>query len=167
MADSKRSAQPRIYIDANSGREAYLVSPTSASLAVDFDFVAGRPFVCLLAIDAREVHKFDIALLCAQLLNAGCAYFCAWGPDCERVHDLMDEEVLGSNPPSTDQGGVMTTWHADETLEDALDFLFHSANPDAEIAPSGCSVALIVTINSLALALQVEDYFRKGVTGLK
>ncbi len=56
-------------------------------------------------------------------------YFCAWGPGCERFHDIVDEiiaddGVSGRNrflPPTSDDV-VMTTWHAHETLEEALDY---------------------------------------------
>jgi hypothetical protein len=43
-----------------------------------------------------------------------------WGPDCEQTHDLIDEMVVadGSDPDRF----LMTSWHADETLDDAREF---------------------------------------------
>ena len=29
--------------------------------------------------------------LIQKLIDQGAAYFCLWGPDCERMHDLIDE----------------------------------------------------------------------------
>jgi len=62
-------------------------------------------------------------------------YFCAWSRDCERLHDIVDEVVAEDDigerrfagPTSTDV--VMTTWHKDETLEEALGFFSISAIP--------------------------------------
>ena len=63
-------------------------------------------------------------------------YFCGWGPGCERFHDIVDEiivgdEVVGRNrfKPPTTHDAVMTTWHDDDTLEQALDFFATCAVP--------------------------------------
>jgi hypothetical protein len=60
----------------------------------------------------------------------------------------MDEEVVGNEPPRTDLGCVMTTWHADESLQDALDFFLSNAHPDESLAPGGCHLALVITVGS-------------------
>jgi hypothetical protein len=56
-------------------------------------------------------------------------YFCSWGPDCERFHDIVDEVLMEDDvgeqkfagPNSIDV--IMTTWHAKDSLEDAIDIL--------------------------------------------
>jgi hypothetical protein len=46
---------------------------------------------------------------------------CVVGDDCERVHDVIDEIVVGDG--SADRlGGPTTTWHANETLADVRAF---------------------------------------------
>lgn len=85
-----------------------------------------RHFACLLAWDARGVSAETISSLVASLLCAGASYFVCWGPDCERVHDIIDElasdpdNVFGTPPDSS----VTSTWHDSETepLRDALWF---------------------------------------------
>ena len=150
--------QPRrIGLDPISSREVFQVSLDSITTAFDLSCLAGRQFVCLLAMDATGTPAADLSLLCSRVLNGGCAYFCTWGPDCQRVHDLMDEEVVGPNPPQTDRGCVMTTWHDGESLEDALAFLLHSAWPDDAYAPKGCNAALIVTVGADDHAAQIEN----------
>jgi hypothetical protein len=42
------------------------------------------------------------------------------GPDCERVHDIIDEVIVNRNPGETDEDVIMTTWHDDEALNEAL-----------------------------------------------
>jgi hypothetical protein len=50
-----------------------------------------RYFACLLAWDATEVSADTIRSVGQKLIGQGAAHFCLWGPDCERVHDLIDE----------------------------------------------------------------------------
>lgn len=68
-------------------------------------------------------------------------YFCSWGPDCERLHDIVDEVLVGDDigeqkfagPQSGDV--IMTTWHAKHRLEDAIDFFATCAVPTDGFAP--------------------------------
>lgn len=54
-----------------------------------------------------------------------------WGPGCEVAHDNFDEiDVimdLDAGVASKDESAVTTTWHADETLEESLDFFWDFA----------------------------------------
>jgi hypothetical protein len=103
-------------------------------------------FVCFCAMDAREVADQEIASFCSHLLQLGCAYFCAWGPDCERVHDFMDREALHVVPQPYGSAVVMTTWHANDDLESALNFLLDCTEPDERYAPEGCANSLVIVI---------------------
>jgi len=89
-------------------------------------------FGLLLAADARGIDPSLIGGIATQLLEAGLVYLCAWGPDCEHLHDIFDEAALARDidgnarrEPSDDV--VMTTWHKDESLKEALQFFVHSA----------------------------------------
>lgn len=81
------------------------------------------PFVCFIAADAREVPPDVIGAAMRELLKRGCIYIVCWGPDCERVHDIFDEEFVvlylddPAGEPDTD-----STWHSKESLEHALWF---------------------------------------------
>jgi hypothetical protein len=86
--------------------------------------------------------------MCARLLDLGCVYLCAWGHDCERVHNVMDEMVVGSSPPETYRAPVTTTWHARESLEETVDFFLQSANPNEDFEPVGDCHAVILTIGA-------------------
>ena len=49
------------------------------------------------------------------------ALVCVVGDDCERVHDVIDELVVGDG--SVERGdGPVTTWHENETLDEVRVF---------------------------------------------
>src|SRR4051794_25035988 len=76
-------------------------------------------FALFMAADASAAAVKVVAALAEWAIERGMFWFSAWGPDCERVHDLVDEvdvERGGGNELPV----VMTTWHADEPLDDAL-----------------------------------------------
>jgi hypothetical protein len=80
-------------------------------------------FVLLLIHDATNRSYQDrLWDTLGHLLNAGCVYLCTWGPDCEYVHDLMDELIVMRDLEKRWEGSIMTTWHNKEPLDDALAF---------------------------------------------
>jgi hypothetical protein len=84
----------------------------------------------LIAADTRGVSTVEIRRFARSLLEIGAAYICAWGDGCERVHDVFDEELVGDGTqPDRFGAGIMTTWHSDETFDDALAFLLLDAHP--------------------------------------
>ncbi len=92
-------------------------------------------FSCLLVCDARSWSDEIILAAADHLLDRGLAYFCAWGPDCERVHDLVDDAILRSevDGPNYLHGDderypVLTTWHSEETLDEALWYLLQRSS---------------------------------------
>lgn len=86
-------------------------------------------FGLLVAMDAQSVDAGRIGHAAEMLMEKGLAYLCAWGPDCERVHDIFDEIAVEKNPEPK-SGVIMTTWHSSETLQEALWFFVNSAFPD-------------------------------------
>lgn len=74
--------------------------------------------------------------ICEWLLKSGCLYVVAWGLECEVWHDTVDETNLETfdfgNIP--DDKFLMTTWHTDEPLSEALWFAGQCAShPDVEL----------------------------------
>ena len=78
-------------------------------------------------------------------------YFCAWGPDCERLHDIFDEVIvkdeLGerrfSGPTANDV--IFTTWHSKDSLIETLEFFATCAVPtDGFLADSGTRLVICV-----------------------
>lgn len=121
-----------------------------------------EPFTCFCALDASKLSVQLISDFCVRLLRAGCLYFCVWGPDCERVHDIMDENIVmmdiaGEDLPISfchfeDFSGVMTTWHSDEPITEALYFFTQCAILDAP-----CK-GLMLSVNSPEWSSEIESY---------
>jgi hypothetical protein len=86
-------------------------------------------FGLFIAADASKVSDERIRAIAKVLLGRGLAYLCAWGPECERVHDIFDLAELELDPQGT-RGVVMTTWHNDEPLSEAIWFFVSAAYPD-------------------------------------
>ena len=101
--------------------------PSLDDLRLSAHALAGPHFACLLACDARAWNDEVILAAANHLLDRGLVYFCAWGPDCERVHDLVDSAIVLRD---NSEYPIITTWHRDETLADALWFFLNAAYPD-------------------------------------
>ena len=118
----------------------------------------------MIGFQCRAIRKetsLSISRIAELLIRAGCAYVVAWGEGCERVHDIFDENLveleLGldpSHPESEPTPGpnpfaaylhVMTTWHADEPLDEALDFMLHATLP-AEEFEATCGSSVVIAI---------------------
>jgi hypothetical protein len=96
---------------------------------------SGSRFRLFVAGDFSNVGIVAVSEFASTALSRGMVYFCAWGSDCERFHDIVDEVLVKdeigkhafAGPSANDT--VMTTWHEHETLEQALDFFVTSAVP--------------------------------------
>ena len=93
------------------------------------------PFVAFTALDARRFSDEKLEMFARTLLDQGCVYACAWGPDAGRVETAFDvvavDAELEGRPYVDDV--VMTTSHDDESLDSALWFsLFAAIPPDLE-----------------------------------
>jgi hypothetical protein len=114
-------------------------------------------FAVFLAWDASSVATEEISCLATLLHNRGLAYLCAFGPGCERVHDTFDEVELELDSARPSQSVIMTTWHKDESLEDALWFFVNNSFPDAAYEDT-CRTGIAITIGNTQWATQVADY---------
>lgn len=106
-------------------------------------------FTVLLAADTTGAEVSVLAGFARKLLQAGCVYFCAWGPDCERVHDIFDEMCFEVAPV------IMTTWHSDESLDEALWFFLKGAVPDDRYGEPTVS-ALTISVGRLEWDEQIR-----------
>jgi len=79
-------------------------------------------FGLFVALNALHVTDESILRAAKKLLSKGLACLCAWGPDCARVHDLFDVAAREINDELSGDDVIMTTWHSDESIEEALWF---------------------------------------------
>lgn len=110
-------------------------------------------FLLFVAADITDISADAISEFASAALSRGMVYFCAWGRDCGRFHDIVDEVVvedeLGERrfvgPTASDV--VMTTWHEKETLEEALDFFTSFAVPTDGFAADS-SFRLVICVDN-------------------
>src|SRR2546425_12625281 len=146
--------------DEVSGRDLFVISiPKSEDLPRELSLTTGR-FVCLIAWDARAAGADEISAIARWLLEVGAVHVCAWGPGCERVHDIIDDEQLGQSPKSTGTAVVMTTWHDDESLVETLGFVLTAAVPDEEYEHE-CGSTLGISIGSSEWAAEIREAFSR------
>ena len=127
----------RIGVDDVSERALLLLdADASADLPVRI-VVGSKYFVSLLAWDARAVATSDIAHVARVLLDAGCVYFCCWGP----------EYVGDGTSMNDDESTIMTTWHTEESLEEATWFALNVAFPDDRFFDS-CKAVVSICIGN-------------------
>ena len=119
-------------------------------------------FVLFLAWDARGVPDQTVISFARSLVRSGLAYIVAWGPDCERVHDLFDEVDIQENPESNAPGTdtvIMSTWHDTQPLEEALWFSLHSAYPASPYDRS-TTATIAAAIASPAWGASIHRYLQ-------
>ena len=85
----------------------------------------GHGFAFLVACDATTLSAELIEEFASYCIGRGLFWVSTWGADCGRVHDIFDRVGIAQD----DQPGiVMSTWHDDEPLDEAL-HLFWDAFP--------------------------------------
>ncbi len=126
LASNVRSAVAKI-LPEEPPKDPYFGAVETVESVVEEVQPTSRYFGLFLAMDAAQIKSERILALAEAIVPKGLAYLCAWGPDCERVHDCFDEVIVAANLDSTDDNVVMTTWHAHDSLDEALWYFVNSA----------------------------------------
>ena len=143
--------------DGPLGRQLFSLQVSASDEILAATQAVAPHFAVFLAWDATTVATEEISRLATLLHNRGLAYLCTFGPDCERVHDIFDEVELELEGARPSESVIMTTWHDDESLEDALWFFVNNSFPDAAYEDT-CHTGIAVTIGNRQWAIQVADY---------
>ncbi len=106
-------------------------------------------FLCLIGGDFTKVPTVDLVHLISELLARGACYFVCWGTGCESFHDLIDDFLIGDDRYSSEDTVIMTTWHPDDSVEEALFYLLCAAWPSQGYADQA-SAKLALLINEPA-----------------
>ena len=140
-------------------RELYFLSLPNFDVLSTRLVLPSRHFAAFVAGDAMSVDPTILRRFARLLIESGCVYFCSWGPDCERVHDIFDE-VCDPDAPV-----IMTTWHDRDSLDGALWFFVSDSHPDAEYdSTCGCGVA--ISVGDAAWAEHIRERLA-DIEGLK
>ena len=110
-------------------RELYIAEVADLAQWPEAFSEPGGEFVAFTAFDTANVSSDDLGGFAAKLVRQGCVYLCAWGPGCERLHDAVNLADINVNGP---EGVVMTTWHEDDPLDEALYFALFTAFTETE-----------------------------------
>lgn len=129
--------------------------------------VPSSRFRLLVAADTSALTSSMISDFAKAALSAGMVYFCAWGDGCERFHDIMDEIVVeddlgqrrfaGPTPDDT----IMTTWHSNDTLEEALDFLATCAYPTDGFSTNS-NFRLVICVDNKEWAATARGFLKSA-----
>ena len=114
-----------------------------------------RYFGLFLACDGRVASDEAVVEAARSLLDEGLVYLCSWGPECERVHDLFDSVIVERDPNETEKSVTLTSWHDDESLDEALWYFLNAAFPTDDYR-EGCQAELIAVVSNEAWAGQVK-----------
>src|SRR4051812_29865780 len=77
--------------------------------------VGTSQFGLFLACDATEISDDALAVFAHQALASSATSIVIWGPGCERVHDIFDDQHVAMTLDDADLHHVTTTWHAHES----------------------------------------------------
>jgi hypothetical protein len=93
------------------------------------DVSGWAPFLAIVVLDASYSPDWQ-NVASEWLVDSGCLYMMAWGPNCSSWDDSVDwvniERFEGRDIP--DASFVMTTWHDREPIEEVFWFAGHAAN---------------------------------------
>ncbi|MEM9421761.1 MAG: hypothetical protein AAF986_04530 [Pseudomonadota bacterium] len=92
-----------------------------------------RPFAAVVILRHTLSHP-NFEEISRWLVDHGCLYMMAWGIECKRFHDYVDDANIQAFPGEEvpDEAFVMTTWHDDEPLEEVLWFAEHCTHHNGE-----------------------------------
>lgn len=143
------------YADKRTPTRKYRVGQVASITEVPTAIECASPhFMLFLALDAKGITNDVLRAVARRLLERGLAYLCVWGEDCSRVHDQFD---LERNPDEPDESIVMTTWHDDESLGEALWYFANCAYPDDTFEQDCCDwVAISVASNDWEQTINSE-----------
>ena len=89
-----------------------------------------KHFTLLLAWDVPSGTEPQLVEILSPLIDTGMVYLCAWGDQCELVHDAVDEYCVREEIEHGEADYlVMTTCHHDETFAEAFWFFDNLAVP--------------------------------------
>lgn len=138
-----------------SERELLLLSAPSISTVPSSLSLASKYFGVLLACDARNIEDAVVVNLARSLVANGMRYFCSWGSDCERVHDLVDSVIIESDPAETEDSVIITMWFEEKSLDEALWQFLYVAFP-ANDYWEDCRADLAIVIGNSKWGEQIK-----------
>ena len=87
-----------------------------------FKCMNGKFFSCILLNFSPTLDSIEFTNFANRMLKSGLVVFQSWGNDCERLHDLFDEEYCTNfeRPEDTEKNVILTIWHENESLKEGI-----------------------------------------------
>ncbi len=150
------------WVDPYSNRQVWLLGATSVD-----KWPSTMPWSCvgfglLLAVD----HAVDATELAEDAVARGVAFVCTWGPGCAIVEDAFDDAIVTSGRAETKHDVVLTTSHAEESLEEALEFFLDAATPSRDRV-KGCGAWFVFAVGEGLRARFERALRRRGARQVK
>ena len=133
----------------STGLEVFALHAESLPAAAAKLSPSTRRFTALIACDSDQLAVEEIGEFAVGLMEQGGIYVCCWGNGCERFHYIIDKiwvarEMDGKCGAVTNNSTLMTTWHNDESLDEALWFLLSCAWPLDDEMESCSTIAITI-----------------------
>jgi hypothetical protein len=100
-----------------------------------------EPYALLVLVNVEDVTSEEQAAISRAIVSTGARYVAAWGHECSSWDDSVDYAYLETDqnfqPP--DETFVMTTWHENQSAEEAFEFLWMCALIDDDLPRSVCA----------------------------
>ncbi len=143
---------------AESGRTMFLLEIDSLEdWPEELTLAKSKRFVLFLATDATDVSNEDLAAFAVKVLDQGMVYLSTWGGDAERVHDVFEEAAADWDPDADADTAILSEWHEDEPLSEALRFSVADALP-AHSYEGTCKATLAAIVGNPDAAERVRAW---------
>lgn len=98
-------------------------------------------YALLIAVTANDITAEEQSVISDMIIASGARYVAAWGHKCSAWDDSIDQAYIETDPNFSppDDRFVMTTWHENETIEDAFEFLWMCGTIDDKYPVSVCA----------------------------
>ena len=139
------------------GKSYFLLDVESFAEWPDRVDLPTQHYVLGVFANASGVAPETIKAAMRSALMNGAVYVVAWGEGCDLVHDICDQLRFELDLDDNENATIMTTWHSDESVAEAVWFFSNSAFPDGAFTET-CGSWLAVRVGEYRSNEQIEAY---------
>ncbi len=119
-------------------------------------------FVCLLAVDARNVSASMIVRLVSDLLQKGLVFLCTWGPGCQRINHIFENIAIQHDLAAGREHPVTVSMSFEEdSLDVTLDFFQNVCHPNP-VFEKTCKTGIVIPVGHAKLASYIRHWMTEN-----
>jgi hypothetical protein len=145
------------WLDVRSNRQVWVLDAQSVRDWPEAAPWSSKGFALLFAAE----HVVDVEHLAERAIEQGLAFACAWGPGCSMIEDTFDDAVVDSVRDETSDNALMTSSHADESLEETLEFFLDVVVP-APARVASCQAWVVFPVGAALRERVVRGLQKRG-----